>query len=110
MMEITDRARKLWAWVAEAQYTKSDSEIVAHIALAFIEERQIAFADHGEACEKIVEQEAALCRPSDEPRYIKAGYIALHDAWLQIRALSSKPEPQSKPLVFRFIAACDIQD
>jgi hypothetical protein len=56
-MEITDRARVLWSWLSDAIESKNDAEIVAHIALAFVEERKIAFRDHGEACANIAYDE-----------------------------------------------------
>jgi len=38
-----------------------------------------------EACEKIIVYESALCRPNQSGT-VKGGYVALHDAWLAIRA------------------------
>lgn len=56
-MDITERANVLLQWLKESTYyVRNESEVVAHIALAFIDERKIAFADHGEECAKIADE------------------------------------------------------
>lgn len=51
-----------------------------------------AVEEEREACAVIVANQAALCRPGSASQF-KGGYVALHDAWLQIRARSELKQP-----------------
>lgn len=55
-MTIDERAEKLYQELWDMPTTAPRAQLVAHIALAFIEERKIAFKDEREACAQVCEE------------------------------------------------------